>query len=351
MTTAPRGAGTDASGMALPDPGRELAASDVAIVVPVGGAAPDWPRAAGSLARLDPPPGQIIVVIDGPNDALAATAREIDAAIVVLDERGGPARARNRGARAATRDILLFLDADVEVPADLAARVARLFTDRPGVAAVMGSYDARPVDSGVVSQYRNLLHHFVHQTAREDASTFWAGCGAVRRQAFLDVGGFDERFVEPSIEDIELGARLVRGAQKIRLEKSVQVTHLKRWRFRHMLGTDLWRRAVPWTELMLRDGRLVNDLNVRTRDRVSVALAFVALGAFAGTWRSPWWLAAGVAALVFVVAFNAAFFGFLVRQRGTFFAMRAVPLYWTYLLVCGLGFGIGLFRHLSGRRR
>ena len=44
---------------------------------------------------------------------------------------------------------------------------------------------------------------------------------------------------------------------------------------------DLLRRAAPWTELMLREGKMVNDLNVKTRDRVSVVLAFVLPAAFA----------------------------------------------------------------------
>ncbi|MDH4063513.1 MAG: glycosyltransferase family 2 protein, partial [Acidobacteriota bacterium] len=276
-------------------PAPRLTAADVAIVVPVGGAAPAWARAAASLGRLSPPPGEVVAVIDGADGALAATAASIGAAVLMLEERGGPARARNRGARATDRAILLFVDADVEVPVDLAARVAALFTAHPEVAAMFGSYDATPAAPGLVSQYRNLQHHFVHQTSREAASTFWAGCGAIRREAFERVGGFDESWTEPSIEDIELGARLVRTGQTIRLVKDLQVTHLKQWRLANMLATDLWRRAVPWTELMLRDGRLIDDLNVKHRDRLSVVLAFVALVALAAGWRSPLWLGACVA--------------------------------------------------------
>ena len=43
-----------------------------------------------------------------------------------------------------------------------------------------GSYDDTPTDRGFVSRYKNLLHHYVHQTARREASTFWTGLGAVR---------------------------------------------------------------------------------------------------------------------------------------------------------------------------
>ena len=323
----------------------------MALVVPVGGAAPAWIRCARSLVRLDPQPGEIVVVLDGPDDELAATASGVGARLVTLAERGGPSRARNRGVQLVDTEILLFVDADVEVPPDLVARVAELFAADPGLTAVMGSYDDAPGHPGLLSQYRNLLHHFVHQTGRERASTFWAGCGAVRRQAFVEAGGFDERFANPAIEDIELGSRLLRAGHSIRLVKQLQVKHLKRWRLADMLATDLWRRAVPWTELMLGQGRLINDLNVKTRDRISVVAAFVLAAALVAAWWWPLLLAVGAVALIVMVGLNGRLLRFFLRRRGALFALAAVPLYWLYLLTCGLGFGLGLGRHLLSARR
>jgi GT2 family glycosyltransferase len=325
--------------------------SDVAVIVPVGGAAPAWRQCAESLARLDPSPGEIVAVIDGPNDDLAARAAEIPAQVVALGEQGGPARARNRGVQTSSRAVLLFLDADVEAPGDLVARVADLFTEDRELAAVIGSYDDAPGDPGLLSQYRNLLHHFVHQNGRERASTFWAGCGAVRRAAFQEVGGFDESYADPSIEDIELGARLIRAGHGIRLVKDLQVKHLKRWRLDDMLATDLWRRAVPWTELMLRHGRMVNDLNVKTTDRLSVVLAFGLLAALLAGWRWPALLGVAGLALLATLALNAGLFRFFRRRRGVLFAASTIPLYWAFLLISGVGFALGVLRHLFGRGR
>jgi GT2 family glycosyltransferase len=333
-----------------PDDSGPLDASDITIVVPVGGVAPAWARCARSLARLDPRPGEVVVVLDGPNEGHAATAAGLGARVLVLPERGGPARARNRGVEAARSDVILFLDSDVEVPGDLVARVAAALDSRPGVAAVFGSYDDAPGDPGFLSQYRNLLHHFVHQASREDASTFWAGCGAVRRAAFAAVGGFDEGYTQPSVEDIELGSRLVGAGHAVRLVKDLQVKHLKRWGLADMLRTDLLRRAAPWTELILREKRVVNDLNVRARDRASVLVAFVpllALVALLAGGGLPLLLGATVFAAAAIVALNASFFSFLVRCRGLPFATAALPAYWAFLLVCGAGFALGLLRHLG----
>ncbi len=327
----------------------QLAPSDVAIIVPVGGAAPQWQRCARSLGRLDPPPGEIIIVIDGPSDDLASQAAEVEATVLVLDQRGGPARARNIGARETAREILLFIDSDIEVPTGLAARVAEVFTADNEPTAVIGSYDDSPGDPGFLSQYRNLLHHFVHQKGCESASTFWAGCGAIRRRAFEEIGGFDESYPVPSIEDIELGSRLVQSGHTIRLAKALQVKHLKRWRFADMMVTDLLRRATPWTELMLREGQMVNDLNVKTRNRISVVLAFIPLISLPAALIWPPLLGLVAAALVLLGLLNADLFGFFLRQRGLLFTLGVLPLYWAYFVICGLGFVLGFLNHFFAR--
>ena len=324
----------------------------VSVVVPVGGAAPSWPRCAAALEKLAPPPEEIVVVLDGSSQDVAPTG----ATLLELDRQGGPARARNRGVEKSSGEVLFFLDSDVEAPADLVGRVREIFAQSDAPAAVIGSYDDAPGDPHFVAQYRNLLHHYVHQTSHEQASTFWSGCGAVRREAFDEADGFDETtYSDPSIEDIELGARLLERGHKIRLVKDLQVKHLKRWTFWGMVHTDLFKRAIPWTAQMLAAGGLVNDLNVKLKDRVSVALGFLLLAALPA---AVWWLPAlwvGLAAGFGVLGLNAGLFGFFLRCRGVFFALGSVPLYWIYLLICGVGFGMGWTRNfLSGseqRRR
>src|SRR5204862_857518 len=110
-----------------------------------------------------------------------------------------PGPARTPGAKAATAEILFSLDADVRVPPDTVERVVSAFAD-PTLDALIGSYDDDPASPDFLSQYKNLMHHFVHQTGRTQASTFWSGCGAIRREVFLKYSGFDESYGRPAIE-------------------------------------------------------------------------------------------------------------------------------------------------------
>jgi hypothetical protein len=57
------------------------------------------------------------------------------------------------------------------------------------------------------------------------------------------------------------------------------------------------------------------------------------------------------AALALIVALNAGFFRFLLKRRGLLFAAAAIPMYWLYLVECGLGFALGVARHLAGSLR
>jgi glycosyltransferase involved in cell wall biosynthesis len=294
----------------------------------------------------DPSPCEILVVANGDTDG----SRELAAAMGVRVLRSttplGPAAARNLGASEAVGDVLLFVDADVTVPPDAVGIVARAFEDDPDLAAVFGSYDDAPSEHDFFSQYRNLLHHYVHQTAREEASTFWTGCGAIRQDIFLASGGFDERYPRPSIEDIELGYRLRRSGHKIRLHKALQVKHLKRWSAVSMLETDVFCRALPWTELILSGGGVANDLNTSMASRASLLLVYTALVATAFAVWTPWSLAVAAALLGALVLLNAPLYRFFYSRRGAWFAARAVPCHWVYYLCGGLGFALGVARRL-----
>jgi hypothetical protein len=275
--------------------------------------------------------------------SVAAAADGPDEVIVVeRSDAPGPAAARNDGARRATGEVVAFLDADVLVAPDAFTRMRAAFDEDPGLTAVFGSYDDQPADPGVVSRFRNLLHHAVHQASGGEASTFWSGLGAVRRDAFLLVGGYDaERFERPSVEDIDLGMRLRAAGGRLRLDPLLQGRHLKRWTLLSMLRTDLRDRGIPWTRLLLRQGSGSSALNLGLRHRVS-ALASLCMLATAALVP----LAAAVA-LVALVTLNLRFYGLLVRRLGPW-APVGVALHVLHHVAAVVSVPIALGLHLRG---
>jgi GT2 family glycosyltransferase len=260
-------------------------------------------RCVEAIRRANDPPDEVIVVEDAPEP--------------------GPAGARNEGARRAVGDVLVFVDADVLPHADAFVRIRAAFAADPALAGVIGSYDDDPPASGVVAGFRNLLHHHVHQQGAGEVPTFWAGLGALRHEAFESVGGFDAaRYQRPSIEDVELGARLVARKARIVLDPAVQGTHLKAWTLGEMVRTDFAARGVPWVDLLLAGGTSTTMLNLGWRHRAS-AIVCVA-GATALVLRRP---AAAATALGALVALNAPFYALLARRRGPLEATLGVGLH------------------------
>jgi hypothetical protein len=277
-------------------------------IVPATGKPETLEGVRAAIEQAAAPPEEIIVV-DGPPGA-------------------GPAEARNAGAQRASGDVLVFVDADVLVHRDAFVRIRDAFDSDPGLDGVFGSYDDEPAQDGTVSAFRNLLHHHVHQTSPGPAQTFWAGLGAVRKEAFLGVGGFDDAYSVPSIEDIELGLRLTDAGHRLELAPEIQGKHLKAWTLPGMIRSDVLDRAVPWLLLLLSREAPSAALNLQWRHRVS-ALASVGLAGALAARR----FRAFLPAAALLIALNHAFYGLLWEKLGP---RRAT-----------LGVGLHVVHHLS----
>jgi Glycosyl transferase family 2 len=304
-------------------------------------------RACLSALRQSGPELELIVAADGAVEDYEPLAREFAARVVIVAGPAGPAVARNRAASQAQGDILVFVDADVVVAADAVAGLCARLEANPAVAAVFGAYDRNPAAINFMSQFKNLSHAYVHEVGNRAATTFWAGLGAVRAAAFAHVGGFDERFVRPSIEDIDLGYRLAAAGYSLRLDPAFRGTHLKRWTLSSCVNTDVVARGIPWTQLILRSKTMANDLNTSVALRLSVALAYgtvICLGLMA---FAVWSAAAAAALLATMVALNGDYYRWLARRRGWWFALRVVPLHMLHHLCNGVSFGAGTAIHAA----
>jgi len=306
------------------------------VVIPVWNGVAHLEHCLQALKASTRKPDEIVVVDDGSNDDSAAVARRHGSKVVsVIAGPLGPATARNRGVSASSGDIIVFIDCDVAVHPETLALVEQQFLANADLCGLFGSYDDRPTDPGLISGYRNLMHHHVHQQSQREASTFWSGCGAIRREAFEAANGFDETYRWASIEDIELGLRLHRAGHRLLLCPEIQATHRKRWSLWQVIHTDVFRRAIPWTKLLLSQGSLPNDLNLRIENRVSAIAAWVLVFLLIFGAAHLRVLAAAMVPVALLLACNWPLYRLFLQRRGFLFSLGAVGLHWLhYLYTC-----------------
>jgi glycosyltransferase involved in cell wall biosynthesis len=311
----------------------------LSVIIPVYNGRRFLGQCLKALVSSSRAPDEVLVVDDGSSDGSGTLARDLGA--TVLTQAGGPkgpAQARNLGAARAAGDILVFLDADVVVHPETLAMIALQFQEQLDLAALFGSYDADPPAPGHISRFKNLLHHFTHQHGQREASTFWVGCGAIRRDAFQDLGGFYEGYGRPAVADIELGLRLKEAGRRILLDPTVQVTHLKVWTLASLLKSDIFDRAMPWTRLILNRGRLPDTLNPDLKSRIAALLAWTELTLLAaGFWHPGAWVGF-ILTLMLQGLLNYRLYRLFFRKGGVRFLVAATGLHHLYLLYSSLTF-------------
>ena len=296
---------------------------------------------------------EAVIVMDGTLSPPPAWLDHPAVTVLATGSCRGPAVARNQAAGAARGRILFFVDADVELAPDAIDVVSAAFAADTDLVAMFGAYDDEPAAQGIISQFRNLLHHHVHVSHPGRALTFWSGCGAIRAAVFADVDGFDARYQVPCVEDIDLGMRIAARGGKIALLPSLRCKHLKPWTLASMTFTDVVHRAVPWTRLIVGRHSMPATLNIDWPSRAcgvaSVLLAACLPAVFVVSWAS--WIA--VACVAVLVGVNAAFLRLCRRKQGLGFAIASLALLWLYFLYSSIAFGAvvveGLFT--GGRHR
>ena len=311
----------------------------ISVIIPVYNAKNYLNLCLLALSKTSYTDYEIIVVDDHSSDGSAEVAKKYGVSIYRRPKQTGPAGARNYGAQQARGDILLFIDADVVVPESTIGQIAAKFEMCPDIAALFGSYDSAPSATNFMSQYKNLFHHFVHQKSNYRSDSFWAGCGAVRKEVFQKVGGFNAtKYTKPCIEDIELGYRLKENGYEVILYKQLQVKHLKKWTLWSLLHTDIFYRAVPWSMLILNNNHTVEDLNLKQSQKICAALALLSMASFfLGIVKSVFLIIA-LLHWIIIGVINADLFIFFYRQNGFGFCLRSFFLLLAYYVYSGITF-------------
>jgi glycosyltransferase involved in cell wall biosynthesis len=175
----------------------------VSVIIPAYNAAEFVGRAIESALRQTVPALEILVIDDGSKDVTAERVAQYPAPVRLLRQaNGGPASARNHGAREARGEWLAFLDADdAWFPHKL--EVQQTYLADPEVALVHAREPSEyaPADATFEALWRRnfLLTSSV----------------LLRRAAFEEAGGFDEDRALIGVEDYNLWLRLAARGHRI----------------------------------------------------------------------------------------------------------------------------------------
>ncbi|MXO60729.1 glycosyltransferase [Altererythrobacter salegens] len=305
--------------------------TSVTIVIPAYNAEATLPACLDGISSLTYPVEEVILFSDGATDSTEEIAEKYGATIIRNRGRPlGPANGRNEAVKVARTEFILFVDADVIVsPTCLELLIADL--EANGAAAAFGSYDDSPSSQRVTSLYANLRHHYVHQHSLRDATTFWSGLGLIRRDIFLACGGFDaEKFVYPSVEDIELGVRIINAGHRIRLVPEALAKHYKDWSLWRVWHTDVARRALPWARIIVSEKTTCSNLNVSLTERVRAGIAVLLIIQLLISLFQPLFAIPTIALTTLYLVLNSGFFGLLVRRISFGRAIGAIAMHLCY---------------------
>ncbi|MHC8508166.1 MAG: glycosyltransferase family 2 protein [Rhodospirillales bacterium] len=194
-------------------------AQNVSVIIPAFQAAETIGRALDSVARQTAPPGEVIVVDDGSNDATADAARKAAQAlpaatkfILVEQANAGPGAARNRALRESSGDWTAFLDADdLWLPEKLERTMAALVSGGFDLIAHNGMTVAGGVKTlnDCAARFRASADPFTGLYRKGYLDT----CTVIMRRAdIFAAGGFDESL--PNAQDFDLWLRVLRGPGK-----------------------------------------------------------------------------------------------------------------------------------------
>jgi glycosyltransferase involved in cell wall biosynthesis len=324
----------------------------ISVVVPARNAASTLRQCLQGIRSQLSSDDELVLVDDHSDDGSAEIAAGFDAIVIRMPRHAGVSAARNFGALHASKEVLFFLDADVVLMPGGLCR-ARSVASAPGFEAAVGSYDDSPFHSSTVSMFKNLAHHFFHQNARGEISSFWAGCGLVSRRIFNRMGGFDEDlFFSPSIEDVEFGWRLSDALVRVSLDPGLQVTHLKRWTLRSLLATDIFYRAVPWTILSLQRGRRLSfELNLSKKQRIATVVAVLLAGTAALTPLRAGFALVATAIAVLAVCLNVDLLKLFQKKGGVRLMLAGFCLQQLYYLYSSFGMLLGFAIYSLGGSR
>jgi glycosyltransferase involved in cell wall biosynthesis len=297
----------------------------LSIVIPTYNASRFMPGLLDSLFKQAVDDMEVIIVDDCSTDNTVEIARQYSTRVVQMSKNSGPSRARNKGVEAAKGDIIFFLDSDVVVLDGTVKEVKNFFKKNSSVNCVIGVCSTEPLNKGFVPKYMAMFE-YIHLLRATDCkvSVFAPRCGAIKKDFFLEVGGYDESYKGADVEDFEL-ARRINRVDCIFLNPKMQVRH-------HFVNNlteaikNYFKRAVMWIHLFIKEKKFDNAGPTAPSNGIAAVCAFFSFLSLCTMTFLP---AAGHISVFFVMVFlftNLGWVKFMRKEAGFYFAVKSLFL-------------------------
>lgn len=290
-------------------------------------------------------PDEVIVVDDASTDSSREIIARYPCRLVEGAGNKGVSAARNIGAGEASGEVFFFVDSDVALRPDAIANALKVLDEDPECGCVHGTYDTEPLfDDGWVEHYKVLHAHWWRRRSVGRVSTAIFALAAIRREAFLAAGPFDERLRDA--EDVEYSERLIEVA-KIRLTDDVVGRHDDCAGVRDMIR-EQFRRSLPLADFAgkhrFEEGAVaVNPLiGVLTAPLAVASLPLAALG------PAPALVPAALFGLF--LRSDPGLLRFVRQEKGARFVPAFVAAHLVSQLAIVAGAGVGTLRRLRRGR-
>ncbi len=275
------------------------------------------PEAAGDSAL------EVIVVDDCSKDGsikMAAAKYEF-ASYIRMGKNNGPAAARNEGAKFAKNDILLFLDSDTIVNSGTLPKIKEAFKKDSSIAAICGEYDIEPINESFAAKFKALMAR--SWIPRDNHITvFVARVGAIKKEVFEKLGGFDTGIRTASSEEWEFGRRLGNNGFTIHYDPSITVRHHFP-AFKKQVRL-FFHRAFMWVYVFKKYGGFDNTCTTPILALAQIC-GFLSLSFFILSAVNPNLLYAALSSFILFMTGSLRFFKLTLEREGLIFTLKAIP--------------------------
>lgn len=224
----------------------------ISVVIPVKNSLATLPECISAVKANTYEDYEIVVVDDLSEDGSADYARKAGCRVVRSHSPHGVSAARNTGAIESEGEIIFFIDSDIIIEKDSLEKLAEIYeTLQPD--AVVGVQSEKLRFNNFLSQFKNLWMRYTYLNQPEYVALFYTSAASIKKELFLKVGGFDEKYNVPNVEDTDFGQKYFREGYRIYLARNLPVEHVKSYALKSILKTDYYR-ARGLVKMVLRRG-------------------------------------------------------------------------------------------------